>query len=171
MDLTFSKNALQAFAQWFGRSGSVTNTVTPEVRRPPYPCVKIDPLPCCSPEAQGIESEYILKYYARLCREPLIKMQTVIIARNGHIISRGHFYPYSTDIWHVSHSLCKSLTGLAVGLLFDDGLISLDDKLTDIMKEGLPPSALSIDSLARASPFRQPSQRTHSILGNTTGFD
>lgn len=141
MDLTFSKNAVAAFSQWFGRNGSVTNTIKEDVRRPPYPCVKIDPLPCCSPEAQGIESGYILKYYQRLCREPLIKMQTVIIARNGHVISRGHFYPYSTDIWHVSHSLCKSLTGLAVGLLYDDGLISLDDKLIDIMKDELPPAA------------------------------
>lgn len=141
MDLTVSKNALQSFASWFGRSAAVTNTVVPEVRRPPYPCVKIDPLPSSSPEAQGIDSGYILKYYDRLCREPLIKMQTVIIARNGRIISRGHFYPYSTDIWHVSHSLCKSLAGLAVGLLFDDGLISLDDKLIDIMKDSLPPTA------------------------------
>lgn len=138
MDLTFSKNAAQALTQWFGRTGSVTNTITEDVRRPPYPCAKITPLPCCSPEEQGIESEHILKYYERLCREPQIKMQTIIIARNGHIISRGHFYPYSTDIWHVSHSLCKSLTGLAVGLLYDDGLISLDDKLIDIMKNELP---------------------------------
>ena len=141
MDLTFSRNAAQAFTQWFGRNGNVTNVIDAEVRRPPYPCVKINPLPSCSPEAQGIESEHILKYYARLCREPLIKMQTVIIARNGHIISRGHFYPYSTDIWHVSHSLAKSLAGLAVGLLYDDGLLTLDDKLIDIMKDGLPPSA------------------------------
>lgn len=141
MDITFSKNAVSAFTQWFGRNGSVTNTIRTEVRRPPYPCVKIDPLPCCSPEAQGIESEYILKYYERLCREPLIKMQTVIIARNGHVVSRGHFYPYSTDIWHVSHSLCKSLTSLAVGLLYDDGLISLDDKIIDILKDNLPPAA------------------------------
>ncbi len=141
MDLTFSRNAVQAFSQWFGRNGVVTNTITSEVRRPPYPCVQIEPLPCCSPEAEGIESEYILKYYERLCREPLIKMQTVLIARNGKLISRGHFYPYTTDIWHVSHSLCKSLTGLAVGLLYDDGLLSLDDKLIDIMKDNLPPSA------------------------------
>ena len=141
MDLTFSKNSLQIFSAWFGRSGAVTSPVKEEIRRPPYPCVKINTLPETSPEEEGIESGYIKKFYDRLCREPQIKMQTVIIARNGHVISRGHFYPYSTDIWHVSHSLAKSLTGLAVGLLIDDGLLSLDDKLIDIMNENLPPTA------------------------------
>ncbi len=141
MDLTFSKNAVQVFSQWFGRRENVTGTVKDDIRRPPYPCVKINALPSSSPEEQGIESGRILDYYARLSREPLIKMQSVIIVRNGHIISRGHFYPYSTDIWHVSHSLAKSLTGLAVGLLYDDGLISLDDKLIDFFADNLPPTA------------------------------
>ncbi len=141
MDLTFSKNAVQIFTQWFGRNGNVVSSVKDEIRRPPYPCVKINPLPSSSPEAQGIESERVLKYLQRLCREPDIKMQTVIIARNGHIISRAHFYPYSTDIWHASYSLSKSLTGLAIGLLYDDGLISLDDKLIDLFSDELPPVA------------------------------
>lgn len=138
MDLTFSKNTVQIFSQWFGRNGAVVSPVREQIRRPPYPCTKINALPGCTPEEQGIESEYILKYYNRLCREPRIKMQTVIIARNGHIISRAHFYPYSTDIWHVSHSLAKSLTGLAVGLMVDDGLISLDDRLIDFFGDELP---------------------------------
>ncbi|MBO4422073.1 MAG: serine hydrolase [Clostridia bacterium] len=140
MDLSFSKNAVTILTQWFRRSANVTTNVKEDVRRPPYPCTKIDTLPSASPEDEGIESARILKYYERLCREPAIKMQTVIIARNGRILSRGHFYPYSTDIWHVSYSLAKSLTGLAVGLLYDDGLISLDDKLIDIIKD-VPPAA------------------------------
>ena len=141
MDLAFSKNSVQLFSAWFGRNGSVESFVKEEVRRPPFPCAKITTLPCCSPEEEGIDSERIQRFYERLSREDSIKMQTVIVARNGHIVSRAHFYPYSTDIWHVSYSLAKSLTGLAVGLLYDDGLISPDDRLLDVLKDNIPPAA------------------------------
>lgn len=140
MDLTFSKNTVHVFSAWFGRNSNVQSFVAEEKRRPPYPCRTPDALPAADPEEVGMESGRIMKFYKRLAREDSIKMQTVIIARNGHVISRAHFYPYSTDIWHVSHSLAKSLTGLAVGLLFDDGLISPDDKLLDFFKDA-PPAA------------------------------
>lgn len=143
MDLSFSKNTVHVFTSWFGRSGNVDSLVSEPVRRPPCPCVKIKTLPPADPEDEGIESARILKYYERLSREPSIKVQTVIVARNGRILSRAHFYPYTTDIWHVSHSLAKSLTGLAVGLLYDDGLISPDDKFLDVLPKGtqIPPTA------------------------------
>lgn len=141
MDLTFSKNTLHVFSAWFGRSSNVPVLVNEEKRRPPYPCRTPEPLPSASPEETGIESGRILKFYRRLAREDSIRMQTVVIARCGRIVSRAHFYPYSTDIWHVSHSLAKSLTGLAVGLLYDDGLLSPDDRLLDVLTDNVPAAA------------------------------
>lgn len=91
-----------------------------------------------SPESQGIRSDYIVKYLNALRDDGRIAPQTVMILRNSKMIANGAYYPYKTDIWHVTHSLCKSITGLAIGLLIDENKLSLDDTLVSIFNETRP---------------------------------
>ena len=50
-----------------------------------------------------------------------------MVVKNGHVVSECSYAPYSLDIMHVTHSLCKSITGIAICMLIDEGKLNLDD--------------------------------------------
>ena len=88
-----------------------------------------------SPESRGVQSKYIADYFRALKSDDSVVPQSVMILRNGKMIAEGAYYPYRTDIWHVSHSLCKSVTGLAIGLLIDEKKLELDESLVSIFQK------------------------------------
>ena len=90
------------------------------------------PFTRCSPESQGIESERIHAYLDTLQNDETLDPHNVLIFRNGKMISEASFGAYDHRVWHITHSECKSITGLAIGMLIDEGRLSLDDKIVDI---------------------------------------
>lgn len=58
-----------------------------------------------------------------------------LVLRRGSVVCEAGYAPYSTRLWHVTHSMCKSVTGTAVGMLIDEGLLSLDERVCDIFPE------------------------------------
>ena len=94
-----------------------------------------------TPEATGIRSEHIYAFVKELSEMTELAPHLLMITKDDKVICETEFYPYRMDTWHVSHSLCKSITAIAVGLLVEDGLISLDEKITDIFSK----RAFSID--------------------------
>lgn len=99
-------------------------------------------LPRSTPEEQGISSKYIADFYKAVSYEKSIGAHSIMILKNGHVIANGNFAPFTDKYPHITHSLCKSITSLAVGIAIDEGLIGLDDKICDIFK-GYPPNLLS----------------------------
>lgn len=93
------------------------------------------PLKEARPEEEGISPKYLAEFFKEAAKDRQIDAHGILILRHGNIIARASFYPYQEDIWHISHSMCKSLTGLAIGLLIEDGVLELDEKLLDIFKE------------------------------------
>lgn len=87
-----------------------------------------------SPESQGIESERLEKMLLDLFEENETKMHQITITRHGNTVLQCGFAPYHADLWHASYSLCKSITGLAVGMLIGEGKLSAEDKLLDLIK-------------------------------------
>ena len=100
-----------------------------------------DPFPRATPESVGIRSEHIYAFIKELSEMTELAPHLLMITKDGKIISETEFYPYRMDTWHVSHSLCKSITAIAVGLAVEDGILSLDEKITDIFSK----RAFSID--------------------------
>lgn len=88
-----------------------------------------------TPEAEGVSSRYIQRFLEALARDPQTHVHSCMVLRHGRVIMEGAFAPYRNDLWHVTHSLCKSLTGMAIGLLIDEGKLELDEKLVDIFGE------------------------------------
>ena len=88
-----------------------------------------------TPEATGIRSEHIYAFVKELSEMTELAPHLLMITKDDKVICETEFYPYRMDTWHVSHSLCKSITAIAVGLLVEDGLISLDEKITDIFSK------------------------------------
>lgn len=91
------------------------------------------PFPRTTPEEQGISSQYLKDFLEELQKDDSIHTQGIMIARNGAVILEGAYMPYDLDTWRVTHSLCKSLIGLAVGIAIDEGYFGLDDTIASIL--------------------------------------
>ncbi|MEG0227420.1 MAG: serine hydrolase [Lachnospiraceae bacterium] len=59
-------------------------------------------------------------------------MHHMMVLKNGKVISECSFAPYPKGMWHITHSLCKSITGMAIGMLIEEGKLSLEDRVIDI---------------------------------------
>lgn len=149
MDIVTHKNALKILYSLILRKSAVIPFVYPTEVRPAFDIGYGGvPLERCSPEQVGIPSEHILNLLDKLSAEPSLDMQTVTIARNGKIISCGEFFPYRTDIMHITHSLSKSVTCLGVGLLYDDGILNENERVCDIFDtDGFTLSKMTKSSL------------------------
>ena len=93
------------------------------------------PLPRSTPEAQGLSSGRLEEFLRRLAALPEACPQSVLVLRRGQIVLEAGFAPCSPQVWHVTHSLCKTVTGMAIGLLADEGKLELDQPLSDVFPE------------------------------------
>ncbi|MET9065875.1 serine hydrolase domain-containing protein [Streptosporangium sandarakinum] len=63
---------------------------------------------------------------------------SLMVAHRGHIVAEGWWTPYSAERPHLLYSLTKSVTSVAVGLAIADGLLSLDDRIVDVLPDHVP---------------------------------
>ena len=61
-----------------------------------------------------------------------------MVVHHGHVVAEGWWAPYSADRPHLLYSLTKSFTSIAVGLAIADGLLSLDDRVVDVLPDHVP---------------------------------
>lgn len=88
-----------------------------------------------TPESQGISSAYIADFINELNNDNNADIHQLMILRHGKVITECAFAPYVTGIKHIEHSLSKSITGTAIGLLIDEGKLSLDTRVVDVFKD------------------------------------
>ena len=94
-------------------------------------------LPTSTPSAQGVDARGVLDLVDALessGHDP----HSLVLARHGHVVARGWWAPYAAERVQLVYSLSKSFTATAVGLLVDEGRLSLDDPVLDL----LPPDDL-----------------------------
>jgi CubicO group peptidase (beta-lactamase class C family) len=58
--------------------------------------------------------------------------------RHGQVVAEGWWKPEAADKPHVLHSLSKSFTSTAVGLVIEEGKLSLDDRVLKFFPEDAP---------------------------------
>lgn len=85
-----------------------------------------------TPESQGISSEYLAAMLRELADSSQTDMHHLMILRRGKKICECNFSPYRSGIWHATYSLCKSITGMAIGFLEAEGKVSLDEDIHSI---------------------------------------
>ena len=83
-----------------------------------------------TPEEAGITSARVLEYLERLERNGLA-MHSVLIAKGDKLLCEAYWKPFDKDFNHRMYSQTKSYTAIAIGLLEEDGKLSLDDKIAD----------------------------------------
>ena len=95
------------------------------------------PLPFLTPEQAGVPSGAISRLLDRLEAARLC-MHSIIILRRGSIIAEGYWEPFCEGEPHRMYSSSKSVTSMAIGKLYDNGLIRLDDRIADYFPDKLP---------------------------------
>ena len=87
------------------------------------------------PEKYGISSGRIYSMLCELEEEKRANVHSIMILCNGEVISECSVDGYDTRVWQVSHSMAKTVVGIIIGSLVDDGLVSVETKLVDLFPE------------------------------------
>ena len=124
-----------------GKTGGISKVdfVPQKIRCPePQSIVYENPgqtFPRNTPEIQGIHSEHLRNLVEELAYSPDTDMHHFMVLRHGNVICETDFAPYRKGIWHITHSMCKSITGMAAGLLIDEGKLDLSENIYKIFHD------------------------------------
>lgn len=91
------------------------------------------------PEKAGIESEHILSYIRELYNNERVNIHSLVIVRGGKTLVETGFDCRDAGVWQNTFSECKSITSLAIGMLIEEGLLSLTDTLPEIFGKKISP--------------------------------
>ena len=116
-------------------------------------------LPRSTPEAEGLPSSAVAAFLEAL--DAIRFPHAVKVLRHGRVIAEATWSPYRAELPHSMFSVSKSFTSMAIGLLIDEGRLSLDDLVTDLLPDELP---------AEVSPHLAALRLRH-VLEMTVGHD
>ena len=87
------------------------------------------------PEKKGVSSGRLLAMLKALEKDKNTNLHALMCIKGGEVICECAHPGYSVNTWHLSHSMTKTITGMAIGMLIDDGRLTLDTRLCDIFPE------------------------------------
>ncbi len=92
-----------------------------------------------TPEAQGIDSGQIALIFDAVKRKQ-IPIHSMIVIRNGYLVSEAYFYPFTKGTVHDLASVTKSVTSTLIGIAIDKGYIkSVDQHVLDFFSNRSSP--------------------------------
>ena len=91
-----------------------------------------------SPRKSSIRAGLLWDMLAELEREPQANVHNIVVLKDGAVVCEASAPGYSVNTAHLSHSMSKTVTMLAVGLLFDERRIDLRWKVADLFPELAP---------------------------------
>lgn len=94
-------------------------------------------LPRSTPENQGISSQSVERFI-RSIQEKKLELHSFMLVRHGHVVTEGWWKPYQADKPHMLFSLSKSFTSTAIGLLVQEGRVTLEDQVIGFFPENTP---------------------------------
>ena len=87
-----------------------------------------------TPEKAGVASCRVQEYIEYLERRGLV-MHSVLLAKGEDLFCEAYWKPFDKDFCHRMYSQTKSYVAIAIGLLVEDGLLSLDDTMASYFPE------------------------------------
>lgn len=140
MDIRTVRRAAELLSRLSGRRQEVA-VLPMRVQKAPFPDGPADALPRAVPESVGIQSGYLQEFLKQAAADKTENLHSLTVLRHGKVIAACSFAPFDRDVWHVTHSLCKTVTGLCAGILIGDGLLSPDERVVDLFPEKASPLA------------------------------
>jgi CubicO group peptidase (beta-lactamase class C family) len=90
-----------------------------------------------TPEAQGVPSETIARFFKQV-EEKGYDVHGLMMIRHGKVIAEHWWAPYAPQYQHAMYSATKTFTGVAVGFAVQEGLLNIEDKVISFFPELLP---------------------------------
>lgn len=109
---------------------------------------QVGELPRSTPEGEGVSTMLLRSFCNQLTSLPNVDVHHLMVLRHGKVIGECHAAPYQAEHLHTLYSASKTVTGLAVGLAVDDGLLTVDDKVSKYLRDKMPATlSPALDSL------------------------
>ena len=80
------------------------------------------------PEMAGISSAAIARFI-KLLNKRGMQMHSVLMMKGDKLFAEYYWSPFNKDFCHRMYSQTKSYTAVAIGLLEEEGKLSLDDPM------------------------------------------
>jgi CubicO group peptidase (beta-lactamase class C family) len=87
-----------------------------------------------TPEEQGFDSGKIAEELQAL-RDKDVRIDSLLIIRNGYVVLDAYFYPYDNTIPHKLASVTKSFMTTLIGIAIDQGRIQLDQPMVSFFPD------------------------------------
>ena len=115
-----------------GKTGGTRVDYFPQKPDFPFDAVYEQAFVRATPESQGISSDLFTALLRELDASKDTEMHHFMALRHGKVICECNFAPYPKGMWHITHSMCKSITGMAIGMLIEEEKLKLDENIYDI---------------------------------------
>lgn len=173
MDLQVINNSISLLRHIFDSRISTVPRIETVPQKPAYRDAAIgSPFPRATPESRGIPSGLLTDYFRALAENKKLDMHSVTVIRNGAVVAETDFGAHDRRVWHISYSACKSIVGIAIGMLVDEGKLSLSDKVVKLMDARAPKlSLLTMKDLTVAHLLTMTSGVAYNEAGAVTETD
>lgn len=118
-----------------GKTGGTRVDYFPQKPDFPFDAVYEQAFVRATPESQGISSDLFAALLRELNASKDTEMHHFMALRHGKVICECNFAPYPKGMWHITHSMCKSITGMAIGMLIEEEKLKLDENIYDIFSD------------------------------------
>ena len=115
-----------------------------------------------TPDSAGVSAEVIGQFLSAAEKRHL-EFHSLMVIRGGKVAAEWYNQPYDKTSKHTMYSVSKSFTATAIGFAIEEGILSLDTKITDIFPD-YPPKhddkrfeKLTVRTLLTMSSGKQPS--------------
>ncbi len=141
MNLSTASRTLQLLGRIADVRSATESFLPPEGGKPALPLHPAQqPFPRAVPEEEGISSHHLEKFLKELAQGRELCMQNVMVLRHGKVLCEASFGAQDLRCPKYTFSACKSVTSLAIGLLVDDCLLDLEEKVVDIFDDIATPA-------------------------------
>ena len=118
-----------------GKTGGTRVDYFPQKPDFPFDAVYEQAFVRATPESQGISSDLFAALLRELDASKDTEMHHFMALRHGKVICECNFAPYPKGMGHITHSMCKSITGMAIGMLIEEEKLKLDENIYDIFPD------------------------------------
>lgn len=118
-----------------GKTGGTRVDYFPQKPDFPFDAVYEQAFVRATPESQGISSDLFAALLRELDASKDTEMHHFMALRHGKVICECNFAPYPKGMWHITHSMCKSITGMAIGMLIEEEKLKFDENIYDIFPD------------------------------------
>ena len=118
---------------------------------PVFTAVGSDGLHRGTPSAFGVDSARIMAFLDDV-EQAGLELHGLMLWRDGAVVAEGWHWPYRADRLRMTHSMTKSVTACAIGLLVDERKLHFDDRVCGFFPEvdidaDSPASRMTVEDL------------------------